>query len=187
MKDLELNKIAASILLAGLIAMVTGKIADGLYHPELEPKTRGFQVEVVEEAPAQAAGSAPIEIPLGKLMAAANIEAGKESEKKCAACHTFEKGGANKVGPNNWGVLGSKIAHKGDFSYSQAMASHGGNWDYESLYKFLYNPKGFIPGTKMAFAGIKKPEELANIMAYINSMSDSKLAPPPADKTITIP
>lgn len=179
MNGLELNKIAAAILVGGIVALGAGILADALYAPE-KPKARGYSVEVPEEGGATAAApAAPVEVELGLLLASASIDQGKDIFKKCASCHTIEKGGANKVGPNLYGIVGNKHAHLADFSYSEAMkALHDKNWDAEELYHFLHNPKGYIKGTKMAFAGIKKPEDLAALIAYLNSNSDAPKALP---------
>lgn len=177
MNGLELNKIAAAVLLGGLIAMVTGKLADVFYHPEAAHK-RGFEVEVAEEAPAGASAEPKI-VELGLLLASADIEKGKDVSKKCLTCHSFEQGGPNKVGPNLYGVVGAPHAHADGFAYSDAMkGKHGEPWTIEGLYHFINNPKAYIPGTKMAFAGIKKPEDLAALLAYLNSNSSSPKALP---------
>jgi cytochrome c len=177
MNGLELNKIAAAVLVAGIIAMVAGILSDALYHPE-QPKARGFSVEVAE-APAAGAPAAPQIVELGLLLASASIDKGKELSKKCATCHTFGKGEANKIGPNLYGIVGSTHGHKDDFTYSDAMKSlHDKTWDIEALYHFIRSPQGAIKGTKMAFAGIKNPEELAAMLAYLNSNSDSPKALP---------
>ena len=184
MNGLELNKIAAAVLLAGLIAMITGTIAEALYEPE-KPKARGYQVEVAEEAPAGAAKKEPQIVDVGALLAAASVEKGQEIAKKCAVCHSFEKGGPNKVGPNLYGVVNGPHAHKGDFAYSDSMKGlHDKKWSVEELYHFIYNPKDYVKGTKMAFAGIKKPEDLAALLVYLNSVSDAP-APLPSDLKIT--
>lgn len=183
--SLELNKISAAVLVAGLIGMVSGKVADGIYlppshHGEEAPK-RGYQVEVLEEAPGAAgAGAASGPASIIPLLASADVALGQEISKKCVACHDFSKGGPNKVGPNLWGIVGAKVAHLDNFAYSDGMKNHGGNWDYENLGHFLYNPKAHVPGTKMAFAGVKKDNERAAIVAYLRSLSDSPVALPSA-------
>ncbi len=183
MNGLELNKIAAAILVAGIIAMVSGILAEVLYEPE-QPKTRGYSVDVPAEGTATAAAEAPKIVELGLLLASASIDKGKEVSKKCAACHSLGKGEADKVGPNLYGIVGSSHAHKDGFNYSDAMKGlHGKTWDIEALYHFINNPKTAVPGTKMAFAGIKNPEELAAVLAYLNSNSDS---PKPLPKDLQI-
>lgn len=166
MSGLELNKIAAAILLASLIAMVVGVVSNILYKPKLEVAQRGYQIEVAEnDTPAGQVEEEPLDIE--KLMANANAEAGAKTIKKCVACHSFEQGGANKVGPNLWKIVNAKKGHIDDFPYSKSMLAAGGTWDRESLFHFLQKPSKFIPGTKMSFAGIRKPEEIADVIAYL--------------------
>lgn len=173
MSGFELNKIAASVLLAGLITLIVGIVANALYKPELKPATRGYSVAVSEESPAGAEPAPEIKIDIAALMKAANAEAGKEVVKKCVACHTFEKGGANKVGPHLWDVVGKDKGKAEGYKYSTALVAAGGKWDEESLFHFLNKPSKFIPGTKMTFAGLTKPEDIANVIAYLKTaMSD---------------
>lgn len=178
MSGLELNKVAAGVLVAGLIAMVSGKVSDGLYHPVHEVEKRGFEVEVAEGSSAGAPVEAEKPENILPLLASADVAAGEAFTKKCTACHTFEKGGPNRVGPNLYGIVGAKVAHLGDYSYSDAMAAHGGTWDYNSLSSFLKKPKAHVPGTKMAFAGISKEGDRANLIAYLRSLSDAPVALP---------
>lgn len=109
----------------------------------------------------------------------ASFEKGKSAAKKCIACHSFEKGGMNKVGPNLWNIVGNKKAHLGNsFNYSKAVLERGGKWGYEELFAFLKNPKAYIKGTRMAFAGISNPQEIADLVSYLHQLSDSPVALP---------
>jgi cytochrome c len=173
--SLEGNKVVAAILTAGIVGVGSSVLSGILYHPhQLEEP-----VYVVEAAvPAEGEGEAPAEgggeaQPIGALLAAASVESGEGAAKKCAACHSFEQGGANKVGPNLWGVVNRPIAGHEGFSYSTALAEKSDQvWDYEELSAFLADPKGYAPGTKMSFAGIKKDEERADVIAYLRSLAD---------------
>lgn len=170
--SLEGNKILAGILAAGLLAMATGKIADGLRQP-VELAENVYKIEVTEVATASApTGPAPVEPILG-LLAAADPAAGQKSAKKCAACHSFDEGGANKVGPNLWNIVNAAKAAKSGYKYSDALAAftEPKEWTYSSLNKFLYKPREYVPDTKMGFGGIKKASERANIVAYMRSLA----------------
>lgn len=167
------NKIFMAILTAALIALLAGFVSKQLIHPKF-PAERAYKVDVPEAATAAAGPAAPAEPdPVTPLLAAADAAAGQKLTKACAACHSFEKGGANKVGPNLWGVVNAKHAHVEGFAYSDAMKSQEGVWDYEHLNKFLANPKVAVPGTKMNFAGFKKVEERAAVIAYLRSLADN--------------
>lgn len=182
--SLEGNKILAGILAAGLLAMVTGKIADGLVHPKMLQENV-YKIDV-PDAPAGAAGAAkgpaPVE-PVLPLLAKADAAAGEKEAKKCAACHTFDQGGANKVGPNLYEVVNREKGSHAGFSYSDAMKSFSDprQWTYESLNKFLHKPAEYIPGTKMNFAGLKKVEDRADLIAYLRTLAGSP-APLPTDE-----
>ncbi|MBI1276263.1 c-type cytochrome [bacterium] len=173
MNSFELNKIAAAILLSGLIAMIVGTVTGALYDPHHDATKRGFKVEVAEEETGAAVAAEPAKpevLDVKALMAAADAKRGEAVVKKCAACHDFTKGGPNRVGPNLYGIVGNKKAHAADFAYSKAMQEKGGTWTEEDLLHFLKKPKDFVPGTKMSFAGIAKPEERADLVAYLSTL-----------------
>jgi len=169
--DLEKNKIIAAVLLGGLIAMLSGTFSKIIYgsYDHTEAK-RGYSVEVVEEG---AATKEKEEININALIVNASVEGGEKVAKKCLACHSFTKGGANKVGPNLYGILGDSYARNKNFQYSKAFQALDGGWDYENLWAFLNKPSKYVPGTKMAFAGIKKPKQLADMIAYMRSLADN--------------
>lgn len=169
MSGLELNKIAAALLLSALIAMIVGVVANILYKPKLEVATRGYAVQVVEGADSGAPDAKEVPINIPELMATANAEEGAKVIKKCLSCHSFEQGGANKVGPNLWKVHGGPKAHRSDFPYSKALAAAGGIWDDESMFNFLHKPSKFLPGTKMSFVGLSNPQDIANVIAYFKA------------------
>jgi cytochrome c len=182
MSGLELNKIVASILLAALIAMLVGFITDILYEPETNPKVRGYSVAVTEgsgNAGNAALDDKPIKFDIPALMKQASAEAGEAVFKKCVMCHTYEKGGVNKIGPRLWNIVGKAKGSEGEYSYSAAIKGKGGEWDYDSLFHFLHKPKEFAPGTKMAFVGLNKPEDIANVIAFLREKASEKPKPLP--------
>ena len=166
------NTVAGCVLASALFAMVVGKVSNALVHPHKLDKPA---IAVVDEAPVQTAAAAPAELPpIGPLLAGANIEAGKALfMKQCATCHTADKGGANKVGPNLWDVVARKKASHEGFSYSRAMQRKGGEWTYEDIDHLIFKPSSYARGTKMAFAGLPKEQDRANIIAFLRSLSDS--------------
>lgn len=172
MSSLELNKIAGAVLVAGLVALVSGILADRLVQPK---PVEHAAVAVPEGEPPAEAPSAPAEEaeqPIAALLAAADPAAGEGVAKRCTACHTFEQGGAAKVGPNLWNIVGAPRAHMEGFAYSDAIRGLEGNWDFEALNAFLTSPKTYAPGTKMSFAGISKDAERADVIAYLRSLAD---------------
>jgi cytochrome c len=180
MSGLELNKIAASILLAGLVAMLSGVIAEELYHDEDEGEKRGYKVEgVADDSAAAAAPAEEKPVDITPYLAKADLALGQQLIGRCQTCHTFQKGQPNGVGPNQYGLVGRKTASVQGFNYSDAMSKKGGDWNFQALSDFLASPQKAVPGTRMAFAGLKKPEERAALIMYINkNFSDNPLPVP---------
>lgn len=179
--SMEMNKILAAGLLAGVIAMLSGLIADLLFHQpdRLEQNAYVIAVDGAETAAAEpAAADEPALEPIGPLLASADIAGGESVSKKCTACHSFDNGGPNKVGPNLWNIVGASKAHIDGFNYSNAMAAFEGEWSFEALNAFLANPKGYMPGTKMAFAGLKRESERADLIAWLRTLSDNPVPLP---------
>lgn len=180
MDGFEVNKILMAIILALLIGKGAGKISEILIHPQ-QLTQNAYIIEGVEEESTASAASGKTEDklePVEPLLAKADVENGEKIAKKCLQCHSFEKGGASKVGPNLWGIVQARFAHISGYSYSQALNDKKGQWTYENLNAFLHKPKDFVKGTKMAFVGIKKTRERADLIAYLRTLSDSPHALP---------
>ncbi len=172
MDSYEFNKIAGWVL-AALIAVLGLSIITGYLFPVHPLEQQAYVVQGVEAA-AAAGGEAEAEKPIGVFLASANLEKGAAQFKKCASCHTIEKGGAQGIGPNLYGIVGSKHAHIPGFGYSDGMKATGDKiWDWDTLSSWIENPRKYIPGNKMAFAGIGKPQDRADLLAFLNSKSDS--------------
>ena len=180
MDSFEFNKIAGWVLAAFVVLLgVSIWTSDFLFKP-VKPAKQAYVVEGVEaEASADVGPAAVAEKPIAFYLAGADATKGEATFKKCGACHNAEKGGAAGIGPNLYGIVGNVHAHMPGFAYSDAMlAAKGKPWNWDELNKWLTSPKAYLPGNKMSFAGIAKPEERANVLAYLNSKSDKPLPLP---------
>ena len=181
MNTFEINKIAGAVLGSALVIFVINELTGIVVAPAALDKV-AFPVPEMEEAVAAApTTSAEQAASLGALLAAADAEKGRKFAKRCAACHGFDEGGGKKIGPNLWGILANQQAKAAGFAYSGAMAGLDGAWGYDELDGFLANPKEYLPGTKMAFVGIKKATDRANVILYLRSLGDEGLALPPSE------
>lgn len=170
----RMNTIFGWVLASGIVAL-GGSIVSGMYFHTEAPEEPGYVIEAPEEGAAEEAGPS-----LAVLLASGSAEAGEGVFAKCVACHTIAQGGATGIGPNLFGVLGTSIgSHAPGFAYSDALAGHGGNWDYEAMDAWLANPAAFAAGTKMTFAGLSNPEERANVILYLMENGGGPALPEP--------
>ncbi len=173
MDSVEINKIFAAVLTAGVIASFSGFVSHMLVNPHELEKPAYLAAATVVEAPAGEEAETPA-VDMSAMMASAEEAAGKKVAKKCTTCHTFDNGGANKIGPNLWNLVNRSIASAAGFKYSGALQGMADQtWTYDALNGFLTKPKDYAPGTKMSFGGLKKPGDRANLIAYLRSFSDS--------------
>jgi cytochrome c len=174
MDSFEFNKMAGAVLGTFLAVFGLKELSGAVYHAE-KPEKQGFAIEVAEAPAAGEQGGAEAAAkPLGELLKAANKDKGAADAKACGACHDFTKGGPNKQGPNLWDIVERPRASHEGFAYSEGMKSKAGDpWTYDKLDAFIANPKADVPGTKMAFGGIKSAEKRADLLAYLQGLSDS--------------
>ncbi len=181
MDSFEINKIVASILLIALLFIGIGKISDLIFHVE-KPKTAGYKVEIPDGNSAMQASETKSEdideVDIAALLALGDLAHGEKVFKKCSACHVIEKGGANKIGPALYGVLGRKVASIDDYKYSKALAEYDKEWTFEEMNGYLKKPQSWIKGTKMSFAGLRKEKDRASVILYLNKFSDNPLQLP---------
>jgi cytochrome c len=170
MNGFEFNKIMAAVIVAVLVAMLSGFAAHELVTPEKLEKN-AYVVEGVGQAVAAETAAAPKgPADIQPLLAKADIAAGQKTARVCGTCHSFNKGEAAKIGPNLWGIVGAKHAHMEGFNYSDALKAMDGIWDVEHLNHFIYNPREHLPGTKMTYAGLKNDQERANVIAWLETL-----------------
>ncbi len=188
MDSFEFNKIAGGILAALLVVVGLRIVGEGVY--SVEPlKQPAYSVPGVET---ETAGAKPAAKPAGpsfeEALAKADMAKGETISHKCKTCHTIIKGGPNKIGPDLWGVVGRPVATHSGFGYSDALKKIGGNWTFEKIEHFITKPRDFAPGTKMTFPGLPDVQDRADIIAYLNTQSDSPLPlPKPQAKPAAAP
>jgi cytochrome c len=174
MDILEFNKFAAAVLSALLLAFGSGTLIEIILTAQRAEKP-GYNLPVaVPEAETRGAPAPAAEFSFPKvaeLMKNASMENGQAVFRKCSTCHTANEGGRHGTGPNLWNIVGRKVGGVDGFNYSNAVKNKDGEWTYESLAKYLHDPRGFIPGNRMAFAGVKDDAELADLLAYLRSLS----------------
>ncbi|HHS83229.1 MAG TPA: cytochrome c family protein, partial [Devosia sp.] len=187
MNSYDFNKIIGAILGTLLLVMGIGFLAEAIYKP-IEGRGVGYALPGGEsEGEGEGAKQDTTEVaavPLSQLLASVSAEEGAKVSRKCQSCHTFGEGEGNKIGPELYGVVGRTIGAKADFSYSdvlQGKGEAGDKWTYEMLDAFLTSPKTFAPGTKMSFAGLRKEQDRANILAYLQTLSSDPV-PFPTDE-----
>lgn len=181
--SLELNKMAAAVLTAGVVAMSAGFVAKLLVHPTPLAEN-AYPIQVADRPAAAPAAEEPRLEPVLPLLADADLAAGEAAFRPCAACHTYEQGGAQRVGPNLWDIVGASHAHIDGFNYSSAMQDLSDEpWTYEALNAFLANPRQAIPGTRMAYGGMRNVQDRANLIAWMRSLSDDP-KPLPSEEEI---
>ena len=172
------NTFAGWLLFSGIVALGLTSVSSRYFSANTphRPHEMGYPIAGVEEASGGDAGPSFMQ-----LLAAADPAAGERVFAKCQSCHTIEQGGASGIGPNLFGVIGQPVGkHVAGFAYTPALSGHGGSWDFASLDQWLTNPRGFADGTAMSFAGLPKPEDRANLVAYMNSMGSNLPLPAPA-------
>ena len=175
MDSFEINKIIAAVLLVALLIIGIGKLSNIIFYVE-KPKTPGYAVEVEQTVAINSVANAETveeKIDISALMALGDAATGEKVFKRCAACHSIEKGGANKIGPALYNVVGRKIGGVSDYKYSKALMNYDKNWTFEELNGFLLKPAKWIKGTKMAYAGLRKEKDRASIIKYLNKNSDT--------------
>ena len=170
MDSFEINKIFAAIIVTVLLVLGINKVSDVIFHVE-KPNVEGYKVEVKVVSASQTNEQSQVDI--SALLALGSVEDGKKVFKKCAACHSINEGGGNKIGPKLWNVMFRPVGSIADYKYSKALSTYGKEWTWEEMNGFLIKPAKWIKGNKMRFAGLKKEEDRASILLYLNQNSDN--------------
>lgn len=179
---MEKIKIILALALATILAFNADLVSKRLMPPANIEKSRVETTTILHRTNNAKKKAEPII----HLLASANIEKGKRLSRACTACHTFEKGGKNGIGPNQWNVVGQKKEHIKEFKYSGKLTTQGGNtWTYEELNKFLWHPAKYAKGNKMAYAGLKNAQDRADLIAWMRTMADTPIPLPDTTKEKT--
>ena len=179
MDSFEINKIIAAFLLVALLVIGISKVSNILFYVE-KPETPGYAVEVEQASGSSITTAEVVEkvVDIAALMTLGDIASGEKIFKKCAACHSINKGGKHKIGPALYNVVGRKVGGVEDYKYSKALIAYEREWTFEELNGFLIKPAKHIKGTKMAYAGLRREADRASVIKYLNANSDSPLPLP---------
>jgi len=173
-----MNKIIVSIILAVILIVGINKIADTIYYVE-KPEKSAYKIESLTAVASTISSETSSEnSETGNIMAlfaSTSAADGAKVFSKCKSCHSIAKEGGNKIGPPLWGVLGRKAGSLSDYKYSKAMIAFGKTWSFEEMYGFLTKPKEWVKGTKMSYAGLKNPKDIAAIILFLNKNTDKPL------------
>ena len=176
MDSFEINKIIAAILVVFVVVFGISKISDLIYHVE-KPNKSAYKVEAMTASTSEGSDAAT-NIDISALLAMGTVEDGQKVFKKCSACHSVKKGGKNKIGPALYNVIGRDMGELKDYKYSKALIAFGKSWTFTEMNSFLIKPQTYIKGTKMAFAGLKKENDRASVILFMNKNSDNPLPLP---------
>ena len=177
MDSFEINKIITAVLLVVLLVFGVGKLSDVVFEVK-KPDIDGYKVELNVEGATATQASSESQINISALLAMGDVEHGKKVFKKCAACHSVNQGGKNKIGPKLWNVMFRPVGSVTDYKYSKALSDYKKDWSWEEMNGFLIKPATWIKGNKMGFAGLKKEKDRASVILYLNQNSDNPLPLP---------
>ena len=171
MDSFEINKIITAVLLVVLLVFGIGKISDIIFEVK-KPDIEGYKVEI-SSSDATTQTNTESQVDVAALLASGDIEHGKKIFKKCAACHSINQDGGNKIGPKLWNVMFRTIGSITDYKYSKALSGYKKEWNWEEINGFLTKPAKWIKGNKMGFAGLKADKDRASVILYLNQNSDN--------------
>ena len=176
MSSLEFNKMAMAVLIAAIVMMIGYFFGEAMVRPTMLAENAYF-IDTGEEA-VEEVEVVEVVAPIAERLLVADASGGEGLARACVACHSFDNGGANKIGPNLWDIVDRPMAAVEGFSYSSSLSERGGVWSYEELEGFLLAPREWVPGTTMSYSGMRKPEDRADLIAWLRSLSDSPAALP---------